>query len=139
MKSIKLILLIFFTKICYCQDYNEANWRRDNVKIAVLKEHLLKEKIIINDISYNYSRLYPDTKFTEYGNVTDDLKANGQWLYINNKGAMFLSGNSQNGLKTGSWKLTLGKKLDYHKLLIYDWLPDSSSTYLLRTKNSDHK
>lgn len=139
MKIIKLILLIFFTKIGYCQGYSEANWRRDNVKITVLKEHILKETIIINGTSYNYSRLYPDTKFTEYGNVTDDLKANGQWLYINNKGASFLSGNSQKGFKTGSWKLTLGKKLDYQKILIYNWLPDSSSTYLLRTKQSDNK
>jgi hypothetical protein len=139
MKHLTIILTLLVSLKVYCQTSEEDNWRITTTKISIDKNCILKDTLIIEGTKFNYFKFYPKQKFTEYGNITNDFKPNGKWLYINNKGAIFLKGESKNGYKIDKWEITVGSKKQFKKQYVYQWTTDNSKTVWVYKPTKKHK
>lgn len=136
MRRLGIIYVIFLSLQVFCQLDGEANWLYRITKIEVDKKYKLQDKLVVNGIEFNYSRFYPEKRFTEYGNVTNDNVATGNWLYLNNKGAMFLKGVAKNGYKIGTWDVVQVNRQQAYK---YQLAADSIQTVFVFESKRKHK
>lgn len=110
------------------ENKTDLNWFYLTNKISVDTQFILKKKISINGALYNYFKFYSLDSIKEYGNIGQDTKACGKWLYLNSKNESIISGSASQGYKIKKWttKKCQCKNGCYFK---YKWTVDKQRTY----------